>query len=681
MSEETKFKVYVSYLKDEAPTDKLEELLTGLRSIVGEDGVFLSDPSLSVKDLFTKVPQCQVLVHIVTPSSYWTRPLGLEVRFARRANRIVVAYYPLKVSLPIELDSAVRSLPDILMLVAGLADQSKRGSEFEALEKLREGKDSPDKRLIDQALREIKDDQSRRAEKRRRQDFARLKELSEQWFTALGRRRLDEAREIFEQAQLIWEDQPSEELRERLFILRPEALSLLEAMRDAEFWQRERDYDATNYELRTALDISSRFSLLPLEHIIRQMLDENDHHAAQIRRTQQIYEEALRLIQGDELEAAWNLVQNIDRVTMFEAGHRFWNLHETLRKINEVERDLNEIERERRITLSADVSRLRKVEAELNQRRQALIERILSFISATSQSKSPSNLGSSKTPVIFTLYNPTQVCKQTRYSLITYAHKPGQQSAVKQDARKFNDELSEVPKERHSAEPIPIAPKTEITIVPEAEGITFDPAELTKTWDEKWLRFNFDFEVPDNYPDEEILLRVSVQVRGFEVACIKSSCEVVAEAVAETVSVLPDDPLVDPPKESGTRKADAHLYRNVFLSYSHKDEEIAWRRARQIEQALGDRVFMDVKDLRAGEDWESRLFEAIDKADILHLLWSENSAQSDFCRREWTYALEKKCGDTRCFGVIRPVYWQKPMPTPPPELAHLHFQQIKLEDE
>jgi hypothetical protein len=45
------------------------------------------------------------------------------------------------------------------------------------------------------------------------------------------------------------------------------------------------------------------------------------------------------------------------------------------------------------------------------------------------------------------------------------------------------------------------------------------------------------------------------------------------------------------------------------------------------------------------------------------------------------YALEKKCGDTRCFGVIRPVYWQKPMPTPPPELAHLHFQQIKLEDE
>ncbi|MBK8024770.1 MAG: toll/interleukin-1 receptor domain-containing protein [Chloroflexi bacterium] len=90
---------------------------------------------------------------------------------------------------------------------------------------------------------------------------------------------------------------------------------------------------------------------------------------------------------------------------------------------------------------------------------------------------------------------------------------------------------------------------------------------------------------------------------------------------------------------------------------------------------------MDVKDLRAGEDWETRLFEWIDQADIIHLLWSENSAKSDYCRKEWTYALEKKCGDTRCFGVIRPIYWQKPMPNPPPELAHLHFQLIKLEDE
>ncbi len=281
----------------------------------------------------------------------------------------------------------------------------------------------------------------------------------------------------------------------------------------------------------------------------------------------------------------------------------------------------------------------------------------------------------------FSLYSPSKASKQTRYSLIVYAHKPEQQNVIKQDVRKFGDELGDLPKERHTAEPIPLAPKTEITIVPEAEGITFDPPEMTKTWDEKWLRFNFDFEVPETYSDEEVLLRVSVQVKGFEVACIKSSCEVVAASAAETVSVLPDDPLVDPPRDSGTRKADAHLYRNVFLSYSHKDEEIAWRRARQIEQALGDRVFMDVKDLRAGDDWETRLFEKIDQADIIHLLWSENSAHSDYCRKEWTYALEKKCGDTRCFGVIRPVYWQKPMPEPPPELKHLHFQPIKLEEE
>ena len=116
---------------------------------------------------------------------------------------------------------------------------------------------------------------------------------------------------------------------------------------------------------------------------------------------------------------------------------------------------------------------------------------------------------------MFTLFNPGQVRKQTRYSLVIYAHKPEQQTAVKQDMRKFGDELGDMPKERHTAETIPLVPKTEITIMPEAEGIRFDPPELTKSWDEKWVRFNFDFEVPKTYKHQEVPLHISVQVKGF----------------------------------------------------------------------------------------------------------------------------------------------------------------------
>ncbi|MBK8024769.1 MAG: CHAT domain-containing protein [Chloroflexi bacterium] len=209
-------------------------------------------------------------------------------------------------------------------------------------------------------------------------------------------------------------------------------------------------------------------------------------------------------------------------------------------------------------------------------------------------------IGGGPSRVAFTLFNPSRVRRQARYSLVVYAHKQKEQGAVQTDVRKFSDELGEAPKERHSAESLSLSPKTEITIMPEAEEITFDPPELTKMWADKWLRFNFDFEVPEHFSDEEVLLRISVQVKGFEVASIKSSCEVVAETVSVAAPTLPDDPLVDPPGESGTRKADTRLYRNVFLSYSHKDEEVAWRRARQIEVTLGSRLHGCQRPARRG---------------------------------------------------------------------------------
>ena len=118
-------------------------------------------------------------------------------------------------------------------------------------------------------------------------------------------------------------------------------------------------------------------------------------------------------------------------------------------------------------------------------------------------------------------------------------------------------------------------------------------------------------------------------------------------------------------------------YQKIFVSYSHQDVEVI-RAYKAAQEAVGNDVFVDTESIHTGEDWMARLAIEIDKADILQLFWSENSAASEFVHEEWEYALLHKCPEERCVGVIRPVFWkgEKPHPEPPKELAHLHFRRV-----
>jgi hypothetical protein len=112
----------------------------------------------------------------------------------------------------------------------------------------------------------------------------------------------------------------------------------------------------------------------------------------------------------------------------------------------------------------------------------------------------------------------------------------------------------------------------------------------------------------------------------------------------------------------------------IFASYSHRDTPVMeyFRRARQ---NMGQKMLVDVYDLRAGEHWADRLLEMIDESAAFQLFWSKHSAQSNYCRKEWEYALSRARQRPR---FIQPVWWDAPMPPPPPDLADLHFQRITL---
>ena len=106
-------------------------------------------------------------------------------------------------------------------------------------------------------------------------------------------------------------------------------------------------------------------------------------------------------------------------------------------------------------------------------------------------------------------------------------------------------------------------------------------------------------------------------------------------------------------------RTSARRFRKVFASYSHADTEVVEAVASAV-QLLGDEYLIDSHDLRSGEDWQQRIGELIDDADVFQLFWSSNALQSHYVLAECRHALA-----LRREGFIRPVYWQDPFPEDP----------------
>ena len=113
---------------------------------------------------------------------------------------------------------------------------------------------------------------------------------------------------------------------------------------------------------------------------------------------------------------------------------------------------------------------------------------------------------------------------------------------------------------------------------------------------------------------------------------------------------------------------EARRYSMAFVSYASKDRAEVLRRV-QMLPAAGIKFFQDVVDLEPGENWNDMLYKRIDEADVMFLFWSGAAKDSHWVQKEWSYGLEKKGPD-----FIRPILLEgPPVPAPPTELSHLHF--------
>ncbi len=195
------------------------------------------------------------------------------------------------------------------------------------------------------------------------------------------------------------------------------------------------------------------------------------------------------------------------------------------------------------------------------------------------------------------------------------------------------------------------APITFHLVMPEFNAT---PNQETIWWAGSPANVAFAVRAPDRATSSTHLGRVEISRCGMPIATVHF----------EVILTEQNDPT---PKES----VGEHV-RTIFASYATEDrpEVLLWARG---AQEAGVEVFVDVLTLRAGQDWEKKLWEQVPSRDRFCLFWSGPASRSRWVEKEWRCALEK-----RGINYIRPVPFADPRDVPPPpELsASQHFNDL-----
>jgi serine/threonine protein kinase len=259
--------------------------------------------------------------------------------------------------------------------------------------------------------------------------------------------------------------------------------------------------------------------------------------------------------------------------------------------------------------------------------------------------------------VQFTAFYPAMTAVEKWTTLLVYVSLVSAISDIQADASRFGDELGALPRASHALSPFLLVRGTVLTIVPECQGITFNPPSVSFQWFEEWHRTTFRFQANKSLAGLACNGEIYIYAGPLLIGTLKMSLLFNDKYLLST-GIAPEKPT----------EVTGGIYQQMFVSYSHEDTALV-EICRNIYRALGLTVLIDIDNLRSGQNWSSALEKMINTADVFQLFWSQHAAASHYVRQEWEYALGCSKGE----GFIRPVYWEKPLVPPPHELAMLHF--------
>lgn len=253
-----------------------------------------------------------------------------------------------------------------------------------------------------------------------------------------------------------------------------------------------------------------------------------------------------------------------------------------------------------------------------------------------------------------------------RHPLLFYVHRPHAREMVWTLIDLRAPQLGGAPEVSHGAAVQAVESGTTITIVPNVVGATFEPGRIDVIVDDAVRELTFQMSVPADAPPGPLGGYIDVFVGPLIIGQVPVEFEV--HRPGPTGVPAPSE------GEQFLTVANASIFDKIFISYSRRDAKIV-DMCIATYQGLGVRVLVDRLDLRSGDHWRARLESMIRESDIFQLYWSQAAAASAEVHHEWRLALALSQTRDR---FIRPLYWEKPMPTPPEALNHLHFSHLDL---
>jgi len=269
-----------------------------------------------------------------------------------------------------------------------------------------------------------------------------------------------------------------------------------------------------------------------------------------------------------------------------------------------------------------------------------------------------------KDAVQISAWHPRALAVEETAKLLVYAHLLSAAGAVSPDAGQILGKAAAGYREAEASSAAAIAPGTEILVVPEGEGLLFDPPQARLTWSGAWQRADFSMRATGD--------RAGHVVEG-SIACYAGP--LLIANVRLPVVVLRPGARPRKREEKGPALQSARLYQAIFASYAHADTPVVEAMEKACK-ALGMDYLRDVINLKAGQRWSDELLRMIERADVFQLFWSTPASQSAYVEQEWRHALG--LGRRKGEAFIRPIYWEKPLPPVPEPLRSLHFAPVDL---
>jgi RNA polymerase sigma-70 factor (ECF subfamily) len=201
-----------------------------------------------------------------------------------------------------------------------------------------------------------------------------------------------------------------------------------------------------------------------------------------------------------------------------------------------------------------------------------------------------------------------------------------------------------------------------VRITLEAPELSIDEPVQRVMWRGKPCRRSFLVDLPTGSDRHGHALRVRVDVGETPIGSIRFSIKLDRNNRSPNYATEP-------------RGDSARRYERAFLSHAHDDAADVLKIA-QAFQAAGIEFFHDIVSLRAGSEWQKRLFEEIERCDLFLLFWTENAARSKWVRRETEYAVDYKKKSLENLPDIVPILLDSVPPAKPAWLEHIHLDHI-----